>query len=148
MEMKELIDVNRATIKESWIEKYGKRIDKNQFDVYLDLKKQINDYYIWILSLFEKEKPALIEEIRRIIQDIEKKNEGMWYASPWLELTENLILEVEITSYNMGVVKYLEEIEKVIEKGIEKGNINYIKGVDVYWKDTLPGKGNLGIRME
>lgn len=147
--MKELIDVNRATIKERWIEKCGQRIDKNQFDVYLELRRQIDDYYIWVLSLFEREKPLLIEGIRRIIQDIEKKNQGLWYAGPsTIKLNPKLILEIYITSYNMGVRKYLKKIKEEIEKWVEKENINYIKGVDVYWQDTLPGKGNLGIRRD
>ena len=84
----------------------------------------------------------LQKEIYEIIQKIEKGN-GLWYATPWVTVKES-VLTVRITSYNMGVIDYLPEIRAQIIELVK--NIPEIKAVDVYWEDTLPGWGNLGIK--
>lgn len=124
-------------------------MDEEKIKEYLELKKQANELWMEIEEGSRENILQLFYITRDIIGNIEKRTNSLWYAGPsTIRLNEKLTLEIGITSYNMGVRKYLKKIKKEIEKWVEKENINYIKGVDVYWKDTLPGKGNLGIRRE
>ena len=122
-------------------------MDEERIKEYLEHQKQVE--YFWRDIEKEKTRSKLFDVVGDIIADIEKREKGLWYAGPSsIILNPELILEICIISYNMGVRKYLKEIKEEVEKWVEKENINYIKGVDVYWQDTLPGKGNLGIRRD
>lgn len=124
-------------------------MEVEEYIEYLRCREELDRTFEKIRVENEEVINRLLYVIRDIIGEIEKKYRQLWYAGPsTIKLTPYLVLEVEITSYNMGVIDYLKEIKTEILNWINREEIKCISMVDVYWMDTLPGRGNLGVRRD